>query len=129
MGIDFKINVTRKITVNGKEYESLEDVPEEHRHTVQNAMGMAGTAAPGKMIVNGVGYDSLEAMPPETRRIYDDALRKAGEAAQRKGINLSGFGMQPGSPAQEGGLSPRTTIILIILAALYLLAKFFSPGQ
>ncbi|HAF96638.1 MAG: hypothetical protein A2X34_08405 [Elusimicrobia bacterium GWC2_51_8] len=125
MGIDFKINITRKIIVNGKEYGSLDEVPEEHRHNLQNAMGMADTSPSGKFIVNGVGYDSPDAMPPEVRKIHDEAFMKARAMAKEKHINLSDFGIQPGGSVQAGGLSLRTTVIIIVLAALFLLAKFF----
>lgn len=151
MGIDFNINITRKIKVNGKEYDSLEEVPQEHRQAVQDALGAAGTGAPGKININGTGYDSPEAMPPEARRIYDESLGKARALAQEKGIDLAAFGIKPGpdgqpapeaepglsiqlnlnappgAPAQEGGLSLRTTVILAILAALALLLIFFAP--
>jgi len=104
----------------------VEDVPPEHRQTVQNAMASAGTlTGHSKITVNGVGYDSLEAMPPDARRTYEQALEKAKAVARRTGAALPGS--LSGAPAQEGGISPRTITILIILAALALLVKHFAP--
>lgn len=128
MGLDFNIKITRKITVNGKEYESLDEVPQEQRHALQKAMGVVDGKVPGKLIVNGVGYDSPEAMPPEARKIHDEAFKKAAGLAQKKGINLAELGIASGTPAREGALSLRTTLILIALAALFLLGKFCGTG-
>ena len=56
MGIEFKVNIKRKITVNGVEYGSVEEVPPEHRQTVQNALNSAGTlTGHSKITVNGRG--------------------------------------------------------------------------
>jgi len=123
MGIDFNISIKRKIVVNGKEYGSLEEVPEQHRHTVQNAMDSAAFAGRNSTLtVNGVVYDSPEAMPPDTRRIYEESLRKAKEMSQRTGMPM------PGTLSPEGMLSERTVITILLLAGLYLLLKYFQPG-
>ncbi|HBA62104.1 MAG TPA: hypothetical protein DCZ92_15075 [Elusimicrobia bacterium] len=139
MGIEFKINITKKIKVNGKEYDSLDEVPEAHRQTVQNALNSAETGTPGKFNINGVGYDSPEAMPPEVRKIYENSVNKAKAMALEKGIDLSELGLtpgsslqftlgvQPGAPVQESGLSLRTIIILATITALSVLAILFAP--
>ena len=92
---------TKKFTVNGVDYERLEDVPAEHRHLPadKNGNGMPdfadniladkdGNGVPDilgqgsgnvevtrsvtqKYIVNGKEYSSLDEMPPEVRKIYD----------------------------------------------------------
>ncbi|MFA5161205.1 MAG: hypothetical protein WC421_03080 [Elusimicrobiales bacterium] len=122
MGIDFHINIKRKITVNGKEYGSPEEVPEHYRQTVRNVLDSAGTLAGGsKITVNGMGYDSPEAMPPDTRRIYEESLRKAKVVSQNTGMPMPAL-------EQEGALSRRAIIILLLLAGLILLLKFFRPG-
>ena len=126
MGIEFKINIKRKITINGKEYGAPEEVPEQFRQTVQNALDSAGT--PGghrKITVNGVGYDNVEAMPPDARRIYENALKKDDEAAHR--TNADTPRPLPGAPVPEEGISRRTIVVLVLLAGLALLLKFLAP--
>ncbi|MEI7528927.1 MAG: hypothetical protein WCK76_08275 [Elusimicrobiota bacterium] len=124
MGIEFKINVKSKITLNGKEYGSVEDVPPEQRDVVQNALAQAG--APGahkKFTVNGTGYDSPEEMPPDVRATYEQALEKAKTVARRTGAELPT--PQTGIRV-EGGLSPKTLAIIVFLAILALMIKYFT---
>ena len=125
MGIDFNISVKRKITVNGKEYGSPEEVPEQYRQIVQGALNSAGSlTGHSKITFNGVGYDSPDAMPPDTRMKYEEALRKAKVVAQNTGSAVP----LPGTLVQEEALSKRTIIILLLLAGIALLLKLFKPG-
>lgn len=123
MGINFKINFTTKIKVNGKEYGSPEEVPEPQRQIVKDAMKSA--YAPGghsRISVNGIGYDSPEAMPPDVRTTYEEALKKAEVTAQQIGTPAL-----PGAPVQESGVSLRTTIFLILIVGLALLLIIYTP--
>jgi hypothetical protein len=123
MGIDFNINIKRKITVNGKEYGSPEEVPEQYRQIVQGALNSAASPTGHSGITfNGIGYDSPEAMPPDTRVMYEETLRKAKAAAQNTGCTVP----LPATPAPEGALSKRTIIILLLLTGLILLIKFYT---
>lgn len=132
MGIDFKINFQTKIKLNGKEYGSIEEVPSEHRHIVQDAVAAARNPfSHGKLTVNGVGYDKPEDMPPDVRRTYEEALQKARDMARRTGDDTPLPDPQPGllngAPVKESGLSGRTLVILLILIAAAFLMKYFSP--
>ncbi|MCX5786568.1 MAG: hypothetical protein NTX59_12870 [Elusimicrobia bacterium] len=123
MGIHFNIDIKRKFTVNGKEYGSLDEVPEEDRQILQNALGPAGLGAVRrKFTVNGTGYDSLEAMPLDVRASYEEALKKADAAAQQSGMTLSA--PRPGDIKPEGFFSSRTITVLLVLAGLAILIKF-----
>ena len=125
MGIEFKVNIKRKITINGKEYGSPEEVPEQFKQTVQHALDSAG--APGthpKITLNGVGYDSVEAMPADARMIYEAALKKAEGASPRTDTDAPG--PLPAAPVPEGGLSKRTIVVLALLLGLALLLKFLA---
>ena len=118
MGIDFNINIKRKITVNGKEYGSPEEVPEQYRQIVQSAISSAGAiTGHSKITFNGVGYDSPEAMPPDTRMRYEETLSKAKAVTQSAGSTVP----LPTTSAPEGTLSKRTIIILLLLAGVALL--------
>ena len=76
------ITVRKKIIVNGREYKSVEEMPENIRNAYRNAMAAAG--GPGhainpegskvKIVFNGQVYKSAEDMPLEVRRIYDGAM-------------------------------------------------------
>lgn len=132
MGIDFKINFQTKIKVNGKEYGSVEEVPPEHRHIVQDAMASAQNPfGHAKLTVNGVGYDKPEDMPPDARRTYEEALQKARDIARRTGDDTPLPDQRPGAlngaPVRESGLSGRTLAILLILIAAAFLIKYFTP--
>jgi len=124
MGIEFNFSIKRKITVNGKEYDSLDEVPERERQILQNAIKSGGGLAGNKkLIVNGVGYDSPEDMPPDARRVYEESLGKAKAMAQRTGSSL----ILPENSSPEGGLSKWAIIAFFLLVGLVLLMKFFMP--
>lgn len=83
-----KVNVTvrRKIVFNGKEYGSVEELPETVRAAFEKAVetgavasaAASGSPASGRITVGGATYDSPESMPPEVRRLYDDAMAVVG---------------------------------------------------
>jgi hypothetical protein len=141
MGISFKVNITKKIKINGKEYGSVEEVPEQYRQAVQNALGTAQSGlTAGKITVNGIGYDSPSDMPPDVKATYEEALAKAQAAAKENGMAPEEIGVRTGNNPQlsintnpeqavkeEGGLSVRTMIILVLLAALAILTLTHAP--
>lgn len=120
MGFDFNISIKRKFTVNGKEYGSLDEVPVEHRRTVQNALNSVESGG-RRITVNGAGYDSPEAMPPDVRKIYEEALGKADAEARRTGMTLSA--PRAGDIKPEGYLSSRVITALLLLAGFAILIK------
>ncbi len=125
MGMDFKVNFTTKIKINGKEYGSPEEVPEEYRGTVREALAAAKGGAAGKIVFNGTPYDSPDSMPAEVRLAYEEAMRKAGAQAAKDGTIVPAA-RQPG-PRPEGSLTGRTlAVILALLAAVFLL-RYFAP--
>jgi hypothetical protein len=94
--MDVNINVKRKFKINGKEYESLEDVPAEMREAVQKALdareipGFPSKAAVvrTKIVFNGAEYESLEAMPQDVRRLYEQVIKAAEIKTGRDGFDL-----------------------------------------
>ena len=123
MGIDFKINFSTKIKIDGKEYGSVEEVPEEHRANVRDAMN-AAKEKPGQntFVINGVWYDSIEAMPADVRDLYKEALAKAKVDTHSTNTTLQlSSDLKP-----EGFLSARTVTILALLAGFAILLKFFA---
>ena len=107
MGIH--VEVKRKITVDGREYESLDQVPDELRNAVQTALA-SGATPKATIRINGKTYGSLEEMPPGLRAI---ATVLTSLAASR---------MLPSDPSAEAlspepVLSMRKIVVVILLAA------------
>jgi hypothetical protein len=69
MGINFKV----QIKINGKEYSSAEEMPDDLRQIYEKAMQGNAQTATTKIKFNGQEFASLEAMPPEMRKLYEDA--------------------------------------------------------
>jgi len=63
-----------------REYHSIEDVPEEHREKIREALKAAGLSSASTKITwtDASGtvhhYNSVEEMPPEFRALYEKTL-------------------------------------------------------
>jgi hypothetical protein len=89
MKVNFKIK--RKIVVNGKEYNSAEDMPTEIREAYEKAVGSGTGVRTEKpqarvmteIVFNGKEYENLEAMPADVRRVYLSVMKsvETGEAS------------------------------------------------
>jgi hypothetical protein len=66
MGVD--VELKRKITVNGQEYGSLDEIPDEFRTAVQNALA-SGAVAKTTIYVNGKTYASMDEVPAPLRAV------------------------------------------------------------
>jgi len=83
--IKFNVNVKRKFKVNGVEYNSIEEMPENVRENFKKTMAaMAGSkqginlaVSRTKISFNGAEYDGPDAMPPDARQLYEKALKAA----------------------------------------------------
>ncbi|MDA8130883.1 MAG: hypothetical protein M0011_05200 [Elusimicrobia bacterium] len=122
MGIEFNINFKRRIRINGKEYNSEDEVPPELRQTIHDALLNSGTPGHRKIVINGVPYENVESMPPDIRQIYDQAMAKAAAAgedvAPRPAKLTLNADLKP-----EGSASWRTILIFLIAGAVLLLLK------
>jgi hypothetical protein len=85
-----KVEVKSKFKVNGKEYASREEMPENIRAAYDKALASArrgdsaSLGAPTtKIIFNGQEYSSEDSMPADVRQTYEEVLRTAlgGETA------------------------------------------------
>ncbi len=112
-----------KIVFNGKEYDSVDQMPpdvrkeyevaletlrksggEEILSVLQRDMGVSGThikATVHEIVVNGKKYDSVDAMPPDVRRVYEQGLRAGDDAgrAQRGSGEAAGCSRRSSDPA------------------------------
>ena len=88
--VNVKVNVNRRIVVNGKEYGSVEELPEGMRQAYGNAVASArlGSGGPGvsrTVTINGREYAGPGEMEPDVRAIYEKALENARAAGTPAG--------------------------------------------
>ncbi len=78
--MSIKINVIRKFIINGKEYGSVAEMPENIRVVYEKAKETTlhhetdETGRLGKIVVNGQEYKSVEEIPIDVRQIYQSAM-------------------------------------------------------
>lgn len=84
--MDIKFNVKQKYVVNGKEYNSIEEMPaairEIYEKAVANAKGIEhGIISSEKIVFNGQEYESVDLMPSDVRQVYETLMKtvKSGE--------------------------------------------------
>ena len=147
------ISVKRKFKINGKEYDSIDEMPDSIRETFKKAMGsqtgsghqMKQTATQTKIIFNGTEYGSINAMPHDVRQSYEKILKSAEEGTAPPEIDIAGIssgrlkGEQfPGialagdkrKPLKaEPSFSVRAFIVGIMLFALMLLFYYLFRGR
>jgi hypothetical protein len=140
--MNVKVNVKRKFIVNGKEYGSVEEMPEAIRQAYEKAVANTGSREPGnitsiassKIVFNGQEYASVDAMPPDVRQMYETVMKTVSEGK----ISVTGnvdfkFGRKVADLKNAGGLdsydmsnpiapkpffSPRILIVAAALIAL-----------
>ncbi len=80
-----KVNVKTRIIVNGREYSSPDEMPEEVRQKYETALarGSQPTArtvkTSSKITFNGQPFNSPDEMPAGVRRIYDSVMASAAQ--------------------------------------------------
>jgi len=142
--------------VDGKEYKSLEEMPDDIRRGIEKAMAEeAHTQAKPKMIIssrfviNGKEYDSIEEMPPDVREMYervvealatgetnDHTVSPADEDITSKNLyskEISYRGPGPIGPKSSFLLFPRLAkiglfLIAVILALYFLIRADILPS-
>lgn len=142
MNIDMnvKFNVKRRYIVNGQEYDSIAEMPDDVRQTYQKAAtGALGVNPDGnleskkrKIVFNGQEYESAEAMPPDVRQMYEEVIKMvrikalSPDAIVGKPISLN-FS-KPITP--ESVLSPRLLMFgIMMIVFLTALLFFYQKGR
>jgi hypothetical protein len=143
--MNINVNVQRKFKVDGRVYNSVEDMP----HDIQNALkkAMASQATTGipavkqtKIIFNGTEYKSIEEMPSDDRQLYEKVLRAAETGNIPPTLVTTGdisvseneskiFGntnaTNMGTPTKaEAAISPRILIFGITLISIIILTYY-----
>ena len=144
--MNIKFNVNRKYVVNGKEYHSLEEMPDDIRNAFEKAMASQGgqglrfeqKKTVNKITFNGTTYDSPEAMPAEVRILYDQVMSsvKSGESpsdaamaeevkaalADFRAEDRRGTGMEPHATLKvESSFSPKVLLAAVLFAGVLLM--------
>jgi len=147
------INVSRKFKINGKEYNSIEEMPDDVRETFEKAMASksgpdhqlnSATVRTTRINFNGKEYQHIDSMPPDVRNVYEKVM-KAAESGALPDIDFTegGSGMHRGSDTlttgrpgdvrrptkTEPSFSPRTFIVGFFIAALVLLLYYLFQNR
>ena len=151
--MNVNVNVKRKFKVNGKEYNSVEEMPQDIRNAFEKAMasktGSGQQVNPAmmqtKIIFNGTEYQSIDAMPQDVRQLYEKVLKAAETGTAPANIitanDISGIQVEPktygttnmgnmGNPTkiEPSAFSPRMLIIGVMVIALIILFYFLFQG-
>ncbi len=128
------VNVNRTYKVNGKEYKSLEEMPEDIRKLFEKAISgepetlqATHTTTKTKIVFNGQEYDSIDKMPTFARNLYEQALKAAqGTAGKVETEHVTALTGPRPTVTEESSFSVRSLllgggIILLAVLAWYLL--------
>ena len=116
MNFELKKNVVvhKKIVVNGKEYESLDQVPTEARAAIEKVLGPGAHAeTTTKITVNGHAYAAKD-LPAPMRSLLDGITLMALKKATSASLEVS----QAGEVRAEPVVSFKKIVFVVIAAAL-----------
>lgn len=85
--VKVNFNVKYKFKVNGKEYNSPEEMPDSIRAAYEKAVAEQGgnekgnipSVTSGKITFNGQDYPGIDAMPPDVRQLYETVMKTVSE--------------------------------------------------
>ena len=96
--MNININVKRKFKINGKEYNSINEMPDDIRETFKKAMDSQtrfghtiNQKTQPKIIFNGKEYENINAMPQDVREIYEKVLKAAETGTAPSEIDITGM--------------------------------------
>ncbi|MCX5642987.1 MAG: hypothetical protein NTY10_07195 [Candidatus Omnitrophica bacterium] len=130
INMNVKFNLKRKYIVNGKEYGSVKEMPDNIRQVYEKALDSSLATNPGtnpgnikkKIMFNGQEYENVEAMPPDVRQTYDELIRNLVEM---KGLSSGAVARKPisfsfsKSTTPEPVISPRVLAVVILVLVLF----------
>ncbi len=149
--MNVNVNVKRRIIVNGKEYNSVEEMPADLRRAFEKAMAerrdsgnpAGDTTVRTKIIFNGQEYKNMEMMPPDERKLYETVLKAAnagsGPAGRVKVGDITGkpaedttYGTNgTGNPSkiEPAGSLRRAAIAIVLLIVVVALLYFVFQSK
>ena len=147
------INVKRTFKINGKEYNSTEEMSAGLRETFKKAMASHAdsarridpAAARTKIVFNGTEYESIDAMPQDVRQLYEKILKAAETGGtspeldpadlicgRQRATESRGAAQQediPQPPKFKPAFSPRTLAVIFMLGGLLLLLYYLWQSR
>ena len=147
------VNVKRTFKVDGKEYNSVEEMPLDIRAAFKNAAGsQAGSgnlthpaSMQTKIVFNGTEYQSIDAIPQDVRQLYGKVLKSAETGVAPSDIDIAGIssgvlietetskttgqGDIRRTTRTEPSFSPRALLVSAIVVALILLLYYLFVGR
>jgi len=147
------INVKRRFKVNGKEYSSIEEMPDDIREAFEKAMASQSRTGhqanpatmQSKIIFNNMEYENIDAMTQDIRQLYKKVMTAAETGTVPADLNLAGdskgllTGLKDSSTARAGesrhptkaesSFSPRTLVASVLLVAFILLLYYLFHGR
>ena len=147
--MNINVNVKRKFKINGKEYNSIEEMPDDIRGKFEKAMDSQSvsshqinpTTLRAKIIFNGIEYQSIDAMPQDVRQLYEKVLKAAetgdvGNIGNSSGIltESKNFGTIRSEDFQnktkiQPAFSPRKFIVSVLLIVLIILLYYLFQNK
>jgi hypothetical protein len=143
--MSIKINIERKFKVNGIEYNSIEEMPEDIRQAFKKAQALRSDpdhpvgplTMQNKIVFNKTVFKSKDELPQDVRQLYEQVMKAAETGKEPLAIDLSEISISAGRKSETSGgtrpadaaqptrfehlLSTRTLIGFFILIALLLL--------
>ncbi len=150
--MNINIHGKHRFKINGKEYNSIEEMPDNIREIFKKTIGSQtglvheiSRTTRAKIIFNGTEYENVDVIPQDVRQLYENVLKGAEAGAAPTGIDITGISSRmmtgpvtPGTsrlgenrkPTKiETSFSPRTLIVSIIVAASILLVYYLIQGR
>jgi hypothetical protein len=100
--MNINIDIKRKFIINGKEYKSIEKIPQDihgarefFRNLIDSQLDsdyrISSVLTPTKIIFNGTEYETIESMPQDVRQLYEKVLKAAESGAPPSGVDIAGI--------------------------------------
>ena len=114
--VTLKVNIKKRFRINGREYGSIEEMPEDVRRAYEKAAqggvlgGNRAAAQPARVVLNGQEYRSVDDMPAAIRQIYEGTMEalKQKEAEIEWGKDI--IKERPSPEIKESGKFPRVEV-------------------
>jgi hypothetical protein len=126
--MSIRVNVKRTIKINGKEYGSLDEVPEGLRDAVSRALAGSAPGGPSdasgvrtRVVFNSVEYPSIDAMPQEVRQLYESVVKVSDVGAPSVPSAATRSSHAPPATEFESSFSSRAMVVSVLVVGLLLL--------
>lgn len=143
-----KFNIEKKIIINGKEYNSIDEMPEDLRQAFQKALSGFGNKIKvnkeAKFVFNGKEFKGVEVIPPDEMETFKNLIKAATDGNGKIPTGLSeGIGKSLGGEEAKGSasghqkpiepeatfsitLSPKAVVVGLIVVLLVVMVYLFG---